>query len=162
MSELADATNEQLLLRIETGENSQKRSAWNELLKRDKEKPLHNLCLCDVIARAESPYRNMAWGILWERKVEGIDLCYIIKRTKAPSNAYQERAWALLLEMRHDDGYCFYYLIEYASHLYKERAVEQYCKRGFPLEELKSSLEHKHKTVFWKEKIEPLFIKKPG
>lgn len=162
MSELEDATNTQLLLYIETAPEPQKKSAWDELVKRDKEKgSLHNLCFCDVAARAESPYRDMAWKLLRARNVKDIDLCYVIKQAE-DSNPYREKSWKLLCAMDQEDGYCFRYLIDYAQS-FKERALDEFLKRRYPVVELENLLEGRngYESTFWKEKIVVLF-KKPG
>lgn len=162
MSELADATNTELLLRIETAREPEREKAWEELIARNAKKDLHNLCFCEVVARAEDPYRTMAWELLAIRGSIAIDLCYIIKRTKDPNNPYQEVAWKLVCKLPHESGYCFYYLAEYAPQPYNERALEEYYGRGYPMKYFEDSLHYKHKTDFWKEKIAPLLKKKPG
>lgn len=161
MKAVAEATNTELLVCIETAPEAQRKDAWNELMKRDKKSQLHNLCLCHIAARAEPPYQHMAWELLLERGASAIDLCCLIKQAKDPSNPYQQRAWEMVLEMAHEDGYCFYYLLEYAPEPYQGDAWEQYRERGYPIHELESSLHYKNQTLFWKERIAPFYVKKP-
>lgn len=148
-------SNAELIFIIEKFLEPNKKKAWDMLLARDP----HNLCFADIIAKAEAPYTDIAMDILEKRGLCAMDFCYIVKCAK--NEERREKAWNLVVELPHEDSYCFLYIMEYAEQPYKDRALEEFLKRKFPIKDLKTLLDvrDEKETVFGKEKVIPLLAR---